>query len=312
MGKLKKAPMTRRDAADAVRLQKAGQKGDTILAHINPQEAALLDLLADGLLDAPRNPKTGLLSFGMSDAEGPSGQDSNPGGVGGGPAGGNTGGGIGGNTDDGTGGRSGGYGDNGYSGSKNEKAAKAIGDYYRDNYINGLLDTPYAPKDTWTRVWQEYWTPSVRAPGRFSPPTAAGPGIMGSFVSHLAGGPFGQAMNVGGAMGRASSPATQAASAAEDAARSSHNSGGNQGSHSVQAADAKIAELLGSAPGGRSGANTAPAAAVPPGFTLNPAGQLIPLPQTQGKNRAAWRDPVRNMIMDYIWRGPTGRGMGIW
>lgn len=107
-----KATKTRKTAR---RLQKMGTNGDVILAHINPQEAALLDVLADGEADGGgRNPRTGLRSYGMTDGEsggfgGSSGQDSNAGGVGGGPAGGNTGGGIGGNTDGGMGGQGGGY-----------------------------------------------------------------------------------------------------------------------------------------------------------------------------------------------------------
>lgn len=107
-----KATKTRKTAK---KLQAMGTNGDDILAHINKAEAHLLDVLADGKADGGgRNPKTGLRSYGMTDGEsggfgGSSGQDSNPGGVGGGPAGGNTGGGIGGNTDGGLGGQGGGY-----------------------------------------------------------------------------------------------------------------------------------------------------------------------------------------------------------
>jgi hypothetical protein len=72
----------------AKELQEMGADGDDILAHINPNEATLLDMLADGRLDGGGiNPLTGLKSFGMADAEGPSGKDSNPGGVAGGPVG---------------------------------------------------------------------------------------------------------------------------------------------------------------------------------------------------------------------------------
>lgn len=93
-------------------LQAMGTKGDNILAHINAEEATLLDMLADGKLDGGGiNPTTGLKSFGMADGEsGRSGGDANAGGVGGGPTGGQTGGGIGGNTAGGQGGLGGGYG----------------------------------------------------------------------------------------------------------------------------------------------------------------------------------------------------------
>ena len=155
-------------------------------------------------------------------------------------------------------------------------------------------------------MFQEFFNPSVKAPGRYGAPNKHGPGIFGDFLSQvtpaLSLGPigvpaFGLGMRVGGAMGRASSPETQAASAAEDAARSAHNSTGQQQSHSVQEMDAKIApaaETIGQAP--------------PPGYTLNPAGQIVPLPGLGGDNRAAWKDPVENLIADYIWRGPSGRG----
>lgn len=296
-GNLQKKPTPRRDRADAARLQKAGTHGDTVLAHVNPAEAGLLDLLADGRLDGGgRNPTTGLLSFGMSDGEsggfgGSSGNDSNPGGVGGGPAGGQTGGGIGGNTADGMGGLGGGYGDS----------------YGIDNPY------AYAPEDTFARVVQEYFTPSPyasMAPGRFGAPTARGPGIMGTVAGKLAGGPMSAMMGVGEAMGRASSPATQALSAAEMSARGSMNSTG-QDRDAVTGLS--LAELEKNSPGTQyagtqSGAATAQ---VPPGYSVNPAGQLIPLPQG-GNNRPAYQDPLRNMLLDYVLRGRQGGGLLGW
>lgn len=77
----------------AKKLQKAGRKGDTLLAHINPAEAALLDRVTDG---GSRNPKTGLLEF--WEANGPESDSSNPmgGDVGSTPAGPGGGGGAGG------------------------------------------------------------------------------------------------------------------------------------------------------------------------------------------------------------------------
>lgn len=50
--------------AMAAALQKHGRKGDTILAHINPQEAALLDRVTAG---GSINPRTGLPEFGIDD-----------------------------------------------------------------------------------------------------------------------------------------------------------------------------------------------------------------------------------------------------
>lgn len=213
--------------AQARKLQQQGTHGDTVLAHINPMEARLLDLLADGKADGGGiNPVTGLLSFGNTDGEsGRSGGDANPGGVGGGPAGGQTGGGLGGNTDAGIGGRDGGYGDGGYAGSANQRAAEALGAYYQDNYIGGMLDSPYAPKDTWERVWQEMWNPSVPN-DRWGKPTANQMGFLRDVVGLMTGGPMKAAMGLGAAMGRAQSPAEQAKSMAHNQALGAINSTG--------------------------------------------------------------------------------------
>lgn len=64
----------------AKKLEKMGGKEDTILAHINPEEAAMLK---EGGGSGERNPKTGLLSFGGyegggTDMDGPSGMDGGP------------------------------------------------------------------------------------------------------------------------------------------------------------------------------------------------------------------------------------------
>ena len=64
---------------EAKRLQSMGEGGDTILAHINPQEAALLKAHGGS---GKRNPKTGLLSFGGYEGGGTDMGD--PGGNGGG------------------------------------------------------------------------------------------------------------------------------------------------------------------------------------------------------------------------------------
>jgi hypothetical protein len=341
MGKLK--TKASRDKADALRLQSKGRMGDTILAHINPAEARLLDQLADGLLDGGgRNPKTGLLSFGMSDSEGPSGHDSNPGGVGGGPAGGQTGGGIGGNTAGGLGGSGGGYDGstvNGYGGYTDgwggvnafgvNMSKPSIANMTLDQIQSVLKDTwdtidedrfgawagrdkpkrddGWAPQDTAFRALQEWWEgPPAGVPGRFGMPNAKGPGLLGTAITNLSGPYMSAVLGVGGAMGRASSQATQEASAAEMSSRGSRNSTGQQASE---------ADILGYNPGGlydeiapagtASGAQTAQQPQIPPGYTQNPAGQIIPLP---GNNRSAMRDPIQNLLYDYLLRGGSGFG----
>ena len=51
----------------AAALQHMGRRGDTLLAHINPREAALLDRVTDG---GSINPKTGILEYFDSDVDG--------------------------------------------------------------------------------------------------------------------------------------------------------------------------------------------------------------------------------------------------
>jgi hypothetical protein len=302
----------------ARRLQKMGTNGDSVLAHINPQERDLLDVLSDGKMDGGGiNPRTGLLSFGNTDGEsGRGGGDANPGGVGGGPAGGQTGGGIGGNTADGVGGLGGGYGDNGYNGSANQKKAEEIGNYYRDNYIEGMLDSPYAPKDTWMRVIQEWAYPSVPT-SRFGVPTAKDPGIMGTMVGHLAGGPMSAVMGVGQAMGRAQSPAAQAESMAHNQSLGSQNSTGQ---------DRDSSDGLGSQrPGGSSGSTVnqgllgdqkpgdgrseVPAMDTDKG-TLPGVGSLTKDNTNSTPNFMPTL--IQNSLQDYIWRGRGGLGIGGW
>jgi hypothetical protein len=331
MGKINKAPRTRRDAADAARLQAKGQHGDTVLAHINPQEARLLDYLADRKIDAPRNPKTGLLSFGMSDGEGPSGNDSNPGGVGGGPAGGNTGGGIGGNTAGGLGGEGGGYNGstvNGYGGYADlggyisgltERAYNPLS----DPSIESLLNTPngfrapgyeglslhqYSPPDTFGRLLDTYlygpppsYTALGQVPGRYGAPTGRGPGIAESVVSNFGGPMMSAMMGLGMHMDQAMSPATRAASLSANQAQGAKNSTGSDPRTGLT-----LAELRQSTPGARSNAETVAAPVAPPGYTVNPAGQIVP--QGGGKDRPAHQDAIKNLLYDYIWRGPSGRG----
>lgn len=306
----------------ARKLERLGTHGDTVLAHINPEERDLLDRLSDGKLDGGGvNRHTGLLSFGMADGEsggfgGSSGQDSNPGGVGGGPAGGQTGGGIGGNTSDGQGGLGGGYGDHGYQGSVNQRKAEELGNYYRDNYIQGYVDSPYAPKDTWMRVLQEWAYPSVPT-SRFGAPTAKDPGIVGTMVGHLAGGPMSAVMGVGGAMGRAQSPAAQAESMAHNQALGSQNSTGQ---------DRDSSDGLGSQrPGGSSGSTVnqgllgdqtpgdgrseVPTMDINKG-TLPGVGSLTKDNSNSTPN--VLPTLIQNSLADYIWRGRSGLGLGSW
>ena len=325
--KLQKKPATRRDAADAARLQAKGQNGDTILAHINPAEARLLDQLADGLLDGGgRNPKTGLLSFGMSDAEGPSGHDSNPGGVGGGPAGGQTGGGIGGNTAGGLGGLGGGYdgstvnGRGGYSDPfglaertydptkmPSIESILALPDKFRAPGYTGTM-TQYAPRDTLARLAQEYFSPSVKT-SPYGPTTGTNLGFMGTLAGKLSGGPMSGLMSLGEAMGRASSPATQAASAAEMSARGGMNSTGQDrdSNTGLSVADLEKRDPGTQFAGTASGAQTA---RVPAGYTVNAAGQMIPAGNNNALSRLsagpAYQDPIRNLLYDYILRGRQG------
>lgn len=349
--KLKKKPATRRDAVDAARLQKAGTHGDTILAHINPQEAGLLDLLADGLPDGGgRNPTTGLLSFGMSDGESGRGDDSNPGGVGGGPAGGNTGGGIGGNTADGMGGLGGGYGGsevNGYGGFRDqyglagnvyskpgianlslaqmEAISKQINDDIDSNY-QGMFGTGFnertdgwASPDTGYRALQEAWYgPAYNAPGRYGMPNAIGPGILGTAVTNLAGPMFGGFMKAGDAFGRAQSQQERDNTAAGFGALGAMNSTGqDRDSHT----GLSFAELdARGVPGAASGSSTAGLLAQQTG-AVGGTGSTAPgvptvqpggLMQTDDRERTmtGLPQPVQNLLADYIWRGRQGSGFG--
>jgi hypothetical protein len=330
-GRLKTNPATRRDRLDAARLKRAGDP-----AHINPAEDRLLrrelpeshgavvtrGLLADaGRLGDDRvtqintreaallrarggsgsvNPATGLLEYYGDDDGGMSGgvgDDSGGTSQGGGHSDGdNFGGGDG-------GGMSLGY--RAYDPTRTRVESLLAAPNFAPP---GMSFTQYAPRDTWARAFQEYMTPhpaAMRAtPGRLGAPNAHGPGIMGSFVSQLAGGPFSAMMGVGGALSRASSKETQEASAREDAARSGHNSNGQQQSHSVLEMDAKLAEAAGT----RSGAETSQAAA-PPGYTVNAAGQIVPLPGGE-RERGGLSRPVENLLADYIWRGRQGSALG--
>jgi hypothetical protein len=348
VNRLTRKPPTRREQVDAVRLKAAGTP-----SHINAGEARLLrrempeaagpvithGLLADAgikgddrvtnLIPAEknllkrhggsgdRNPNTGLLQFGNSDGEGPSGHDSNPGGVGGGPAGGQTGGGIGGNTEGGLGGLGGGYsGNDSYAGSVNQMLAEELGDYYRDTYVNGMLDDPYAAPDTFYRAWQELRTPSgPAAPGRFGAPNAIGPGIVGTAANMMTGGLLGGLMSLGGAMGRAGGTTT---------GPDSRNSGGNEGRSSGASDDAagsssgaSTAKLVKvSQDGYRSAQEADPrvdtsgtAAATGGGSLVAPGGTSI-APDNKSSTLTGLPLPIQSILADYIWRGRQGSGWG--
>jgi hypothetical protein len=296
--RLKKKPATRRDRDDAQRLQAAGTHGDTVLAHINPQEAHLLDVLADGLADGGgHNPTSGLLSFGMSDAEsggfgGSSGNDSNPGGYGGGPAGGNTGGGLGGNTSDGSGGMSG----NNYGVTEAQYAsiAKQLNDDIDSNY-QGMFGTGFTDRtdgwgrpDTGYRALQEAWYgPAYNAPGRYGMPTGIGPGVVGTAIGSMVGGPMSLGMRMGDAMGRAQSQQERDNTAAGFGALGAHNSTGQ---------DRNSSDGLGS----RSA-----------GLVSGSAG-LLGGTDSGAHTKSGLPQPVENLLMDYVWRGRQGKGLLGW
>lgn len=334
-------PTTRRDAVDAVRLKAAGHP-----SHINAREESLLrrempqaagPVITQGLLaeagvkgddrvtnlipseakllkrhggSGDRNPITGLLQYGMSDGEGPSGHDSNPGGVGGGPAGGQTGGGIGGNTSDGQGGLSGGYGPGeGYAGSRNERAAQALGDYYQDTYVNGMLDTPWAEPDTFGRLYQTYrygpppsYTERGKVPGKYGAPTGLGPGIVGRAAAAFGGPMMSGLMNVGMHMDQAMSPESRAASLSANQAQGSKNSTGRDNSG-----------FSDNAPGTASGSVTAAQQAVQqaaqqvadttsaPGYAIGADGRISHAGRKPSGTLSGLPQPVQNLLIDYLW-----------
>jgi hypothetical protein len=305
-------------------LAEAGRRGDDRVTRLIPAEAALLKARGGS---GTVNPLSGLLEYSTAGGGGGEGGDNGVGGPGNGSEGtgpGQSYGGmdVGGNTsfgnwtDDpsmGPRGREDSIGYGGGGGRSGQLGYRAY-DPMTMPAVESLLAAPsfmpegmsmkqYAPRDTLARLVQEYFKPSVKAPGRYGAPSAVGPGIMGTMAGFLAGQPMSAMMGIGAAMGRASSPATQAASAAEDAARSGHNSGGQQQSHNLNEIDARLQQASG--PPAAETVGQAP----PPGYTLNPAGQIVPLAgQSQGDDRAAWKDPAQNLLYDYIWRGRSGTG----
>lgn len=233
-----------RAAAAAVRA--AGTHGDTILAHISPREARMLDYLSDRKIDFPVNRKTGLPTFDEGDSDddshgdmgpggssGPGGMGVSPGGMAGDPSVND----MGADTRN-EGGTSFGLNEKSYyNGPLTTESILSTPSGFRAEGYGGIGIDRYDPKDTWGRVWQEIWNPSVAVPGRFEAPNALGPGIAKTLAGAVVGGPMSGLMSLGAAMARASSSKTQAASAAEMAERGAMNSTGND-PRIVQAADA--------------------------------------------------------------------------
>jgi hypothetical protein len=184
---------------------------------------------------------------------------------------------------------------------------------YRDPGYRGLSMHQYSPPDTFGRLVDTYlygpppsYTERGKVPGNLSAPTGLGPGMVGKAVTNLAGpaGPMMSAMmSLGMHMDQAMSPETRAASLEANQAQGAKNSTGrdNDTSPAVLEARASGTQYAGTT----SGAETAKLPQVPPGYSVNPAGQLIPLP---GNNRSAIRDPIQNLLYDYLLRGPSGRG----
>lgn len=247
--------------ADAARLRKLGTKGDTVLAHINPREAALLDWLPDRRINNPVNPRTGLPTFSDGSGQGTSGggggDDGNNGaGSVGGPGGSTSGGGsVGGPGDPGPGSSyssgagygfsdapaSPGFGPNGEGLSIGDVSgfggppSATIGPNGEgmDSFASPVgaltsfgIESTYAPLGTWTRRFQELVSPS-RPHERWGAPTGANPNAARTVAGILGGGLLSGLMGFGAAMDRAATPEERAASMAEQEARGRENSTGH-------------------------------------------------------------------------------------
>lgn len=355
-GKLTKKPQTRRDELDAVRLKKAGdpahinereaallarempaaqgpvigtgllaeagRRGDTLITDINAAEAKLLKRRGGA---GTRNPRTGLLEFYGDGSSDDSSHGDGNGGLGDAATGSNNGPGDNGN---GTysGGGYGGYG--GYTdfsgwGTDPSMGPNAredeIGNYSQNGgYVNwsDYAMNGYKPADTWGRVLQEYFSPSVPT-SKYGPTTGANLGIAGAIAGGLVGGPMSGLMGLGAAMGRAQSPESQRASMAEMSSRGGMNSTGN---------DTGLSGAASSAAGAASGARTsglpgnALAGGTPAGQTVDPVTGLIVAPSNGGTGEIDAKShtltglpqPVQNLLMDYIWRGRQGSGVLGW
>jgi hypothetical protein len=309
-------------------LAEAGRRGDTAVTKLIPAEQALLKAHGGS---GTRNPATGLLEFGdgMGGSDNPGGghnADNGPSGTGGPSGGGYGGGGYG-----GPGG--GGY----YGGDVNTKPDIAnmslaqLQDQFSQRggwSIESLLSMPnnyrapgyedlpgafqYSPPDTFGRLRDvalhgppPSYTERGRVPGTYGAPTGLGPGFAKKAMSTLAAGPAAPAlsglMTLGGWMDQAMSPETRAASLDANQAQGAKNSTGRD-----PVSGMTMANMASATPGVRSGAETAPMTP-PPGYTINPAGQVIPLPGG-GNNRSPLRQPLRNAILDYLLSDTRGSG----
>lgn len=219
-------------------LARYGRHGDTMLAHITPDEAEHLKKRGGS---GTRNPHTGLLEFwggDDSDSQGTAGGGDSVGGFGdhgslggsessiGGPGGDGSnqadrsdgfGGGLGGNTsfrdfDQDMSMRAG--------APESELSTRDGGVNWNDYQMQG-----YAKAGTFGRLGQEIMDPSVKT-SRWGAPTAQSFGVLGPAMGLLGGPVMGLAMGLGAAMGRAQTPEEQAASMAEMAERGAKNSTG--------------------------------------------------------------------------------------
>jgi hypothetical protein len=319
-------------------LAEAGTGGDDRVTLLTAQERARLKRRGGS---GDRNPNTGLLQYG----DGMGGSD-NPGGGHNGDTGpgspGSSGGYGGGTTSSTSGGGVSGYGANpgvgfGFSQSPDPDRGLSYSDISNFGGIgrpgagtigpNGEMDSfagrpgsltnygleqEYAPRDTLKRLAQ---TAIFGPPKQYNPenvkgyaPTGQYPGLARKAMSTLAG-PMGPAigglMTVGGWMRDSMSPETQATSMAENQAQGAKNSTGRDNPPSAGNLEALApgTQYAGTA----SGSQNASMPQIPPGYTMNPAGQIIPLPG-QGKSRPAYQDPIRNLLIDYVLNGRQGRG----
>jgi hypothetical protein len=353
--KLKKKQPTRRDAVDAARLKlagdpshinaredallretmpeahgrvvtsgllaEAGRRGDDRVTLLIPEEAALLKARGGA---GTRNPASGLLEYNTAGGGGGEGGDNGVGGPGNGSAG--TGPGQGPASDAGGYGGAG-YGIGGYTGFDNfandtsmyaGAPESTISDHNGSVNWSEYAFNGYKPSDTWGRVLQEYFSPTVSV-SKYGPTTGANLGIMGAMAGMLAGGPMSGLMGIGAAMGRAQSPAEQAASMAHNQAMGAQNSTGqDRDSHTGlsfaeldarnvpgAASGASTAGLLGEQLGVGGGGTSTTAPGVP---TVTPGG----LATTDDRNNTltGLPVPVQNLLADYIWRGRQGTGFG--
>lgn len=211
-----------------------GRKGDTMLAHITPKEAALLKKRGGS---GTTNPKTGLMEFWGGD------DDDSPGTAGGGNGGdsvsgfgdhGSLGGGNysespGTSQGDGNDPGNNGLGFGNFADDRSMRAGAPESEISeRDGGVNwnDYAMQNYKEAGTFGRLGQEIISPS-QVTSRLGMPTAQQPGIFGPMLGLLGGPLMGLAIMGGAAMGRAQTPEEQQASMAEMQERGAKNSTGN-------------------------------------------------------------------------------------